>query len=156
MRRQFKSKDLVSPEGLRQDGRRPNEMRQLKAELGILPHADGSALWEMGNTRLIASVHGPLESPSSNDSSSSSSSGTVRVTLHQAAFSSSTQRRGKASNIPNPHTNRLEEWSRFLEETFGSVVMTSTFPRSAVRIYVQVISADGGTYYNRNKRLFPS
>ncbi|KAM0050365.1 putative ribosomal protein S5 domain 2-type [Helianthus debilis subsp. tardiflorus] len=33
--------EYVSPEGLRLDGRRPMEMRQLRAELGAVSRADG-------------------------------------------------------------------------------------------------------------------
>jgi len=44
--------EFVSPEGLRLDGRRPKELRQLKAELGVLQSADGSATFEMGNTKV--------------------------------------------------------------------------------------------------------
>lgn len=44
--------EFVSPEGLRLDGRRPKELRQLKSELGVLQSADGSATFEMGNTKV--------------------------------------------------------------------------------------------------------
>ncbi|KAE8797615.1 Phospholipase C 3 [Hordeum vulgare] len=36
-------------------------MRQLKGEVGVVSRADGSALFEMGNTRVIAVVYGPRE-----------------------------------------------------------------------------------------------
>lgn len=44
--------EFVSPEGLRLDGRRPKELRRLACELGCLPHADGSAQLQMGNTKV--------------------------------------------------------------------------------------------------------
>lgn len=47
--------------GLRVDGRRPAEVRRIRAQLGIFPGADGSALYEQGNTQIIAAVHGPKE-----------------------------------------------------------------------------------------------
>ena len=53
--------EYVSPEGLRLDGRRPQELRGLTAKLGILPQMDGSALFELGNTRVLATVTGPHE-----------------------------------------------------------------------------------------------
>ncbi|EMS58290.1 Exosome complex component RRP41 [Triticum urartu] len=54
--------EYVNPlTGFRVDGRRPNEMRQLKGEVGVVSRADGSALFEMGNTRVIAAVYGPRE-----------------------------------------------------------------------------------------------
>ena len=35
------------------------QMRQLKGKVDIFSRADGSALFEMGNTRVIAAVYGP-------------------------------------------------------------------------------------------------
>ena len=40
--------------------------------------------------------------------------------------------------------SRLIELSRYLEETFASVVMTETFPRSQLDIFVEISNADGG------------
>lgn len=44
--------EYVSPEGLRQDGRRPKELRQLGCQFGVLAKADGSATFQMGNTKV--------------------------------------------------------------------------------------------------------
>ena len=44
--------EFLSPEGLRLDGRRPKELRQLQCELGVLDSADGSAMFTMGNTKV--------------------------------------------------------------------------------------------------------
>ena len=43
--------EYVSPEGLRVDGRRPKELRALSADMGVLATADGSATFQMGNTK---------------------------------------------------------------------------------------------------------
>ncbi|KAK1274970.1 hypothetical protein QJS04_geneDACA011121 [Acorus gramineus] len=53
--------EFVSPEGLRLDGRRPMEMRQIRAEIGAVSRAEGSAVFEMRNTKVIAAVYGPRE-----------------------------------------------------------------------------------------------
>ncbi|KAH0459790.1 hypothetical protein IEQ34_010453 [Dendrobium chrysotoxum] len=54
--------EYVNPlTGFRLDGRRPNEMRQIRGEIGVVAKADGSALFEMGNTKVIAAVYGPRE-----------------------------------------------------------------------------------------------
>ncbi|PSS11670.1 Exosome complex component like [Actinidia chinensis var. chinensis] len=53
--------EYVSPEGLRLDGRRPMEMRQIRGEIGAVSRADGSAVFEMGNTKVIAAVYGRRE-----------------------------------------------------------------------------------------------
>ncbi|RXH80412.1 hypothetical protein DVH24_041559 [Malus domestica] len=48
--------EYVSPEGLRLDGRRPMEMRQIRGEIGVVDKVDGSAVFEMGITKVIAAV----------------------------------------------------------------------------------------------------
>ena len=45
-------REWVTPEGLRGDGRRARELRRVRVALGVLPHADGSACVEMGNTKV--------------------------------------------------------------------------------------------------------
>ena len=55
------AQSLISPEGLRQDGRRVGEIRRLRCRLGAAPRADGSAYVEMGNTKVLATVCGPHE-----------------------------------------------------------------------------------------------
>jgi ribonuclease PH len=46
----------LNPPTLRSDGRAPEHIRPIKFELGIAPHAAGSVLISMGNTRVICSV----------------------------------------------------------------------------------------------------
>lgn len=53
--------EILSPEGLRLDGRRPGELRQLRTQLGTSEAADGSAYIEQGNTAVLAVVYGPHE-----------------------------------------------------------------------------------------------
>jgi exosome complex component RRP41 len=50
--------EYISPEGLRVDGRRPKELRKLRCELGVLASADGSAIFEMGNTKASTAAAG--------------------------------------------------------------------------------------------------
>lgn len=45
--------ELLSPEGLRQDGRRPRELRRLESRVDTLGNADGSATFELGNTKVL-------------------------------------------------------------------------------------------------------
>lgn len=52
-------RDLVSEQGLRLDGRRPNELRKIKCHMGVFKQADGSAYLEMGNTKVLVAVYGP-------------------------------------------------------------------------------------------------
>ena len=43
----------------RSDGRKMDEIRPLRAEVGVVPNADGSALFATGKTVAIATVYGP-------------------------------------------------------------------------------------------------
>lgn len=55
-------REYITPEGLRVDGRRCDELRKIRCKLGILSsRADGSAYYEQGNTKVIATVYGPRE-----------------------------------------------------------------------------------------------
>ena len=52
---------LIKKDGTRLDGRKPDELRPVRMEVGVLKNADGSALVEMGRTKVIAAVYGPRE-----------------------------------------------------------------------------------------------
>lgn len=51
--------DLLSSQGLRLDGRRPDELRRIRCKLGVFKQPDGSAYLEQGNTKVLAAVYGP-------------------------------------------------------------------------------------------------
>ena len=53
---------MISPEGLRGDGRRANDLRRNVVLLDSVAGADGSCLLAIGNTRVLVSVLGPRES----------------------------------------------------------------------------------------------
>ena len=41
------------------DGRKFDEVREMEAKVGIIPRAEGSAMFRTGKTVAIAAVHGP-------------------------------------------------------------------------------------------------
>lgn len=47
--------------GLRVDGRRALELRQIRIRMGVFGQADGSAYIEHGNTKVLAAVYGPRQ-----------------------------------------------------------------------------------------------
>jgi exosome complex component RRP41 len=55
------AKEFISPEGLRLDGRRPDELRKIKCRLGIFSRSEGSAYIEHGNTKVLVAIYGPRE-----------------------------------------------------------------------------------------------
>lgn len=129
--------EFVSPEGLRLDGRRPMEMRQLRAEIGSIPKADGSALFEMGNTKVIAAVYGPREVE--NRSQVINDQALVRCEYNMANFSTGDRMRKPKGD------RRSMEISKVIGETMEACIMTHLMPRTQIDIYVQVLQADGGT-----------
>ncbi|KAK4411474.1 Exosome complex component RRP41 [Sesamum angolense] len=116
--------EYVNPEGLRLDGRRPMEMRQLRAEIGVVSKADGSAVFEMGNTKVIAAVYGPRE---------------VRCEYSMANFSTGDRMRKPKGD------RRSTEISLVIRQTMEACILTNLMPRSQIDIFVQVLQADGGT-----------
>ena len=52
-------KKLISDAGVRTDGRRWNELRPIRMEVGQLKNADGSAYIEFGKNKIVAAVYGP-------------------------------------------------------------------------------------------------
>lgn len=53
--------DQDSQGGLRVDGRRALELRQIRMRMGVFGQADGSAYIEHGNTKVLATVYGPRQ-----------------------------------------------------------------------------------------------
>src|SRR5207253_5538014 len=51
----------ISDAGVRTDGRRLNELRPIRMEVGQLKNADGSAYIEFGKNKIVAAVYGPKE-----------------------------------------------------------------------------------------------
>ncbi|GJP35924.1 hypothetical protein CLOM_g4447 [Closterium sp. NIES-68] len=129
--------EFVSPEQLRLDGRRPKELRQLKCELGVLRSADGSASFEMGNTKVLAVVYGPHEV--TNRADAVPDRAVVRCEYGMASFSTGERRRrGKMDR-------RSVEISLVIRQTLEAAIMLELLPRTQIDIFVQVLQADGGT-----------
>jgi exosome complex component RRP41 len=130
------SKELISPEGLRLDGRRPNEIRKLNFKIGLFSNADGSCYYEQGNTKIICAIYGPRECTIK--SKSKQDRAIINCEYSMATFSTGERRKRKVDR-------RATEISLVIRQTFESVIMTSLFPKTQIDIFVQVLQADGGT-----------
>ncbi|ESQ43916.1 hypothetical protein EUTSA_v10006211mg [Eutrema salsugineum] len=128
--------EYVNPEGLRLDGRRFNEMRQIVAEIGVVSKADGSAVFEMGNTKVIAAVYGPREIQ--NKSQKKNDHALVLCEYSMAHFSTGDRRRQK-------NDRRSTELSLVIRQTMEACISTELMPHSQIDIFLQVLQADGGT-----------
>lgn len=130
------SREIISPEGLRADGRRPAEVRQISCELGQFSRSDGSAVFEMGNTKVIASVYGPVQCPRRSDSLHDRCVVMCEYTV--ASFATSERKRHQKGD------RRTKESSLLIKQTFEAAILTNLYPRSQISIYLQVICDDGG------------
>ena len=120
----------------RADGRKMDEIRPIRAKVGIVPSADGSAMFETGNTRAIAVVRGPrilhpqhMQNPQK---------GLLRVTYGMMPFSVWERIR------PGP-SRRSQEISKVIEWALESVVDLSEFRNAVVDVFIQIPQADAGT-----------
>jgi exosome complex component RRP41 len=127
---------LIDENGLRADGRRPDELRKIRMEVGVLEKTDGSAYIEVGGTKIYAGVIGPrevhpkhLELPDR---------GIINCRYHMSSFSVDERK-------PLGMTRREIELSKVIREALETVVFLEEFPRMMVDIFVEVIQADGGT-----------
>jgi exosome complex component RRP41 len=52
---------IIIKSKFRRDGRLPNELRLISCEMGVLPSFDGSAVFCLGLTKVLATVSGPKQ-----------------------------------------------------------------------------------------------
>eukprot|EP01091_Cochliopodium_minus_P000646 TRINITY_DN10566_c0_g1_i1.p1 TRINITY_DN10566_c0_g1~~TRINITY_DN10566_c0_g1_i1.p1 ORF type:complete len:266 (-),score=65.54 TRINITY_DN10566_c0_g1_i1:106-903(-) len=134
-----KKTEIISPEGLRIDGRRANELRNINCKLGILSNANGSAYYEQGNTKVIASVYGPKELTKRGKMHSNTNIATITCEYTIANFGSGDRRDKKTKR-----DKKNIEIGIAIRKTFESVIQTNLFPRSQIDIHITVLQSDGG------------
>lgn len=129
--------ELYSPEGLRIDGRRWNELRRFECRINTHPSSsDGSSYVEQGNTKVICTVQGPIE-PSSR-AQMNQDKANLEVNLTIANFSTFERKKRSKSE------KRMVELRTTLERTFEQLILLHLYPRTNITINVQVLSQDGG------------
>jgi len=127
---------FINEEGLRLDGRRVDELRPLKIEVGVLKRADGSCYLEFGNNKVIAAVYGPREIHPRHLQNAMET--VVRYRYNMASFSVDERKR------PGPDRRGVEV-SKVSRESIEPVILKEYYPRSSVDIFVEVLQADAGT-----------
>ncbi len=122
--------------GVRHDGRKPDELRPIRMEVGVLGNAQGSAIVEYGRTRVLAAVYGPREALPRHMTLPDRA--ILRVRYHMAPFST-TERKSPAP------TRREIELSKVIREALEASVFTELYPRTTIDVFIEVLQADGGT-----------
>lgn len=138
-----KEKDIVSEEpiklivnGKRLDGRRPDEIRPIKIEAGVLEKADGSAYVEYGGTHAIAAVYGPREMHPRHLTEPQQA--VLRVKYDMVPFSVGDRKR------PGPDRRSIEI-SKVIRESLEPVVFLKNYPKTVIDVFIEIVQADAGT-----------
>jgi len=121
----------------RTDGRTPEQMRPIKAEVGVIPNADGSAMFQAGNTIAYAAVYGPrelyprfMQDPKK---------GVLRCVYNMMPFS------GHGDRVRPGGSRRSKEISAVTESALSPVLDLSDYPNTVVDVFIELTQTDGGT-----------
>ena len=126
----------MASEFKRFDGRGVKDLRELEAKVGIIPSADGSAMFRLGQTIAYAAVYGPkkmhpqhLQDPKT---------GQLRCEYNMLSFSVDERLR--------PGRNRRAiEISEITKWALEPVVNLKDYPNQVVDVHIQIIQANAGT-----------
>ena len=127
---------LLRDDGLRLDGRKLDESRPVSIQAGILPAADGSAIVTHGLNVAVAAVYGPMEAHPRKIQRQDRA--VIDVRYNMAPFSTS-------DRIRPGFNRRSREISKVTAEALESVVMLELYPRSKIRVEIEIICAEAGT-----------
>ncbi len=120
----------------RSDGRKNNELRPMKAKIGVVPNADGSAMFAFGNTLAIAAVYGPRQLHPQH--MQNPTRGILRCVYDLLSFSVYDRKR------PGP-SRRSNEISKVTELALLPALDLDAFPNSVIDVQIYILQADAGT-----------
>jgi len=119
------------------DGRKADEMRPITAKVGVIPRADGSAMFQIGRTQAIAAVYGPrdlhpkfLQNPEK---------AVLRCSYTMMPFS------GHGDRVRPGGNRRSKEISMLIEKALLPVLSLEEFPNSVVDVFIDLPQTDAGT-----------
>ncbi len=131
-----KPEKLIDKKGVRLDGRKAEDLRPVKIEVGVLPNADGSAYIEHGKNKILVGVFGPREMHPKHLSLPDRM--VVRCRYHMAPFS--------VQERKSPAPSRREvELSKVIRESLEPALFPELYPRTGIDVFIEVLQADGGT-----------
>ncbi len=119
------------------DGRKADELRQIEAKVGVIPRADGSAMFKIGNTVALAAVYGPrdlhpkfMQNPKT---------GILRCYYNMMPFS------GHGERVRPGASRRSKEISMVMENALLPILNLKDYPNAVVDVFVELPQTDAGT-----------
>jgi exosome complex component RRP41 len=118
------------------DGRKLDELRPIQAKVGVVPNADGSALFGQGDTIAIAAVYGPkILNPKHQQNPEK---GVLRIHYNMLSFS-------VGERIRPGLSRRSQEISKVTEWALTPLVMLDELPGTVIDIHINILQANAGT-----------
>jgi exosome complex component RRP41 len=127
---------MATKEFKRPDGRKIDETREMEAKVGVIPNADGSAMFRFGETIAIAAVYGPKEMHPQHQQNPEK--GVLRCNYNMMSFSVTERIR------PGP-SRRSQEISKITEWALAPVVRIDEFPSTVVDVHINILQANAST-----------
>ncbi len=131
-----KTDEKLIVNGKRMDGRKPDELRKIEMEIGVIPNANGSARVSFGKTTAIAAVYGPR--PLFPRHLQESDSGIIQFKYDMATFSVDERKR------PGPSRREIEI-SKVARLAIEPTLFLKNYPKTTVDVFVEILQADGST-----------
>jgi exosome complex component RRP41 len=127
--------DLLALANLRNDGRKPHEVRRMNAEfIGD----DGMVVWSQGLTQVQARVVGPTDCIRRSDERNDR--GVVQVDLRVAPFA------GNDRRIVSSTDRRLVQATTSIQAALEATILLDSFPRKRIIVELTVLQDDGSRY----------
>ena len=127
---------MIDENGLRMDGRGPGDVREISIQTGVVPVADGSCRMTWGTNEAIVAVYGPMEAHPRKIQRQDRA--VLDVAYNMAPFSTT-------DRIRPGFNRRSREISKVTKDALESVVLLNLYPRSKIRVNIEIISAEAGT-----------
>ncbi|WP_104165612.1 ribonuclease PH [Arthrobacter sp. SX1312] len=125
---------------LRADGRAPDQLRTITITRGWSKQAEGSALIEFGNTRVLCTA-----SLTSGVPRWLKGEGKGWVTAEYAMLPRATNTRSDRESVKGKIGGRTHEISRLIGRSLRSVIDTKALGENTIVLDCDVLQADGGT-----------
>ena len=124
----------------RTDGRRADGLREVRITPGFMPYAEGSALIEMGRTRVVCTATLDERVPPFRRNT-----GQGWLTAEYAMLPRATQQRTQRETGRGGPSGRTHEIQRLIGRSLRAVTNLSRLGERTVTIDCDVLQADGGT-----------